>query len=70
MKQNCIEKGETQVMEETRTGKQSPHWLYAIKGIFSGASTLLRPSIDFFYRRKKTRPDGFETETIVSYKVN
>jgi hypothetical protein len=70
MKQDCIEKGETQVMEEARAGKRSPHWLYAIKGIFSGASTLLRPSIDFFYRRKKTRPDGSETETIISYKVD
>ena len=70
MKQSSIGKGETQVVEEAKSGKRSPHWLYAIRGIFNGASTLLRPSIDFFYRRKKTGADGSETETIISYKVD
>jgi hypothetical protein len=70
MKQNSFERSETQVSEETKSRRLSPHWLYTIKGVFAGLSTLLRPSSEFFYRRKKTRADGSGTETIIRYKVD
>ena len=70
MKKDLIEGSENQLSGNGVSEKHPSHWLYALKGVFSGIGILIRPSMEFLYRRKRVKPDGSETETIVSYKVD
>ena len=67
MKKEFMEGNENQVTESPREGKHRLRWLHAIKGVFYGIGTIIRPETDFLYHHKRKKPDGVERETIIRW---
>jgi hypothetical protein len=59
-----------QSIEHANDEKHPRHWLDAMKGVFRGISLVIRPRQSFLYWRKKIKPDGSSTETIISYDID
>jgi hypothetical protein len=54
-----LKKGEGRLVPDPlQQTEKRPSVFSAIKGMFSGLSSVLRPNIFFFFWRKKTRRDG------------
>jgi hypothetical protein len=70
MNKQHFEGNEKQLPESIDSRKQPYWWLYAVKGLFRGISTVICPRQSFYFWRKKIRPDGSSTETIISYDID
>jgi hypothetical protein len=70
MMNQSLEGNEKQLPESAQSKKHPSKWLHAIKGVFRGISTVIRPRQSFLFIRKKVKPDGSSTETIISYDID
>jgi|GEM_PF-7106844 hypothetical protein len=70
MNKQSFKGSKKQLPVNAQSGKESHNWIYAVKGVFRGISTVIRPKQSFIFWRKRVKPDGSSTETIVSYDID